>query len=307
MSLDREIALLSSEQHGVFTRGQATELGASAGQIKRRLESGLWIVLDRGTYALESSRETWQRSVMAAVLSKNRAFASGFTAGRLHHLPDCWQSTPEITVPFTGSARSDLARVRRRVDFASVETVVIDGIPSSSVAETIFDLSRLMRRARLRRVVDDALVRDLVTVDDLESVLARIEGSRLKGTVAFREAILELTDEYVPSETELEHLMLDVLDGRGLPPITRQVRLPWWEQLPHRVDALIDEWWLILEADGRQFHTKRNDFELDRDRDNLAAAYGYRVMRFTYRMLTDRPDEAVSLVREAGRTSPTRV
>lgn len=244
---------------------------------------------------------------MAAVLSKNRAFASGFTAGRLHRLPDCWNSTPEITVPFSGSARSSLATVRRRSDFTAIEVTAVDGIPISSVAETIFDLARLLRGGRLRRVIDHALVRDLVTSDALRDVLARVEGSRLKGTVAFREYLRDLTDDYVPSESELESLPFDAIEGKGLPPIDRQVSLSWWPQLPHRVDAVIESWRLIIEADGRACHTTRDDFERDRKRDNLAAANGYRVMRITWQMLTKAPQEVVRLMREAGRSRDSRV
>lgn len=279
------------------------ELGASFSQMRRRVSSGLWVVLDQGTYALDSSRETWHRAVMAAVLSKNRAVASGFTAGHLHGLPDCWKTTPEITVPFTGNARSPLATVRRRSDFEALDRALVAGIPVSSVAETLFDLARRWRRPRLERAIDHALVRAMVSADELNTVLDRVNGSRLKGTVVFRGAIAELSDDYVPTESQLEHLLFDVLNEPDIPTIERQVSLDWWEQLPHRVDGLIVSWRLILEADGRTFHSKRDDFERDRQRDNLAAAHGYRVMRFTHQMLTDDPDEVLRLVREAGRVA----
>ena len=74
--------------------------------------------------------------------------------------------------------------------------------------------------------------------------------------------------------------------------------------MPHRVDAVIEEWRLILEADGRTFHTKHSDFERDRERDNLAVAHGYRVMRFTYRALNSDPAAALRLVLGAGGHRP---
>lgn len=43
---------------------------------------------------------------------------------------------------------------------------------------------------------------------------------------------------------------------------------------------------MILEADGRTYHTRLGDFERDRARDNAAAASGLIVLRFTWRMLT---------------------
>ncbi len=301
MGLDTAVARIAAVQHGVFNRTQATGAGATPAQIDRRTASGLWVVLDRSTYALASSPATWHRTVMAAVLSKTRAFASGVAAGSLHGLPGCPQRRPEITVPFTGNARSPLASVRRRSDFTAIGRAEVSGIPVSSVSETIFDLARTMRRYRLQRAIDHALVHDLVTVEALQAVLQRTEGMRLKGTVVFREALVELTDGYVPTESSLEQILFSVIDVPDIPTPDRQVRLAWWDRLPHRVDGLIAPWRLILEADGRRFHTKREDFERDRARDNLAASHGYRVMRFTYEMLTNNPDQVVQLVLEAGR------
>ena len=127
-----------------------------------------------------------------------------------------------------------------------------------------------------------------------------ISGSRLTGTKAFRETIAGLTDDYVPTESEFERMLLRAIDDPRVPNVNRQARLAWWPVLPHRVDAVIPEWNLILEADGRAFHTKRADFERDRQRDNLAAVHGYRVMRFTYRALTQDPAAVLQLVFNAG-------
>ena len=168
------------------------------------------------------------------------------------------------------------------------------------MAETLFDLSNRLPRLGLEGAVDDCLVRNTVSVGDLHVVLERISGSRLKGTKAFRETIAGLTDDYVPTESELERMLLRAIDDPRVPNVNRQARLAWWPVLPHRVDAVIPDWNLILESDGRAFHTKRADFERDRQRDNLAAAHGYRVMRFTHRALTQDPAAVLQLVLNAG-------
>jgi very-short-patch-repair endonuclease len=53
------------------------------------------------------------------------------------------------------------------------------------------------------------------------------------------------------------------------------------------VDALIPDWRLVLEADGRRYHQRIEDFERDRWRDAEAAVHGLHVMRFTHRRLRD--------------------
>lgn len=299
-TLDIVIAETARGQHGCFNRRQLEALGATPRRIDHRLATGEWISLERGVYALATSPATWKRLVMAAVLGRTRAIASGATAAALHGLPGFRPGRPELSIPASGSARSELAAVHRRVDYTTIDTTLVDGIPAATVAETLFDISFRSYPARLQRAMDHALVKKLVTVSDLQDVLDRITGSRLKGTVAFREAVVGLSGGYVPTESETEHLLSAALDDPRIPSIERQARLSWWDELPHRVDAVIESWRLVLEADGRTYHTKREDFERDRERDNLAAAHGYRVMRFTYAMLRDDPDRVLETVLRAG-------
>jgi very-short-patch-repair endonuclease len=54
-----------------------------------------------------------------------------------------------------------------------------------------------------------------------------------------------------------------------------------------RVDFLVEKR-LIIEIDGADFHTSPEAFEEDRRRDALLAARGYRVLRFSYRQVTER-------------------
>lgn len=237
---------------------------------------------------------------MAAILSKNRARASGITAGVLHEMVHCRRGKPEITVPATGNAVSRLAVVRRRSNFSTLGQVLIDGIPTTDVMNTLFDLSVRLSPAQLQRVVDDCLIRRRVTAEDLQSILEGIDGCRLPGTAIFRETVVGITDAYVPSESDLELLLIAALDDHRVPPLDLQVRLPWWPELPHRIDVFVKAWSLIIEGDGRTYHTKRADFENDRRRDNVAVANGFRVLRFTYRMLKDDPSDVLETVLRAG-------
>ena len=50
------------------------------------------------------------------------------------------------------------------------------------------------------------------------------------------------------------------------------------------------------EADGAEFHTKREDFEEDRRRDAELSAAGYRVLRFSYAQIEQRPDEVMAAI-----------
>lgn len=83
--------------------------------------------------------------------------------------------------------------------------------------------------------------------------------------------------------------------------MTWQAPAPW--DSSQRVDGLVSDWGLIIEADGRSWHARVTAFETDRWRDNQAAAHGLRVQRFTYTVLRHRRDEVVSIIEQAGRAT----
>lgn len=74
----------------------------------------------------------------------------------------------------------------------------------------------------------------------------------------------------------------------------RQVKIP----SVGRVDFVFGDR-LVVEIDGYEFHSSRDDFESDRRRDALLSSLGYRVLRFSYRQVMDRWDEVESAVRGA--------
>jgi very-short-patch-repair endonuclease len=56
---------------------------------------------------------------------------------------------------------------------------------------------------------------------------------------------------------------------------------------------------LVIEIDGREFHSDPEVFETDRRRQNLFVLNGWRVLRLTWRMIQDEPDQLIAMVREA--------
>jgi very-short-patch-repair endonuclease len=56
---------------------------------------------------------------------------------------------------------------------------------------------------------------------------------------------------------------------------------------------------LIIEVDGRAWHTTLEAFGSDRLRDNHAQLAGWRVLRITYRMLVEQPEMVRDMIRRA--------
>jgi len=109
-----------------------------------------------------------------------------------------------------------------------------------------------------------------------------------------------LPDAYQPPNSELEPLVYQLLDHPEIPAVSREFPFPF-ELIPMTVDAYIPNWRLIVEADGRRWHTRKADFERDRLRDNLATSHGIAVLRFSYQMLTRQPGGCLATILETGR------
>ena len=73
-----------------------------------------------------------------------------------------------------------------------------------------------------------------------------------------------------------------------------------YQRVDATVDAYVRTWRLIVEGDGRRWHTRKADHDRDRLRDNEAVAHGYVVLRFTYEMLRDSPESVIETILRTG-------
>ena len=190
----------------------------------------------------------------------------------------------EVVTRRSGTNRSPFARVRQ--SRATGRFVVVEGIRVVSPADCTIQLAATLDPGRLEVLVGEQAHRSRRFLDDLRDRYLEVAGSRLPGSPNVRAVLEAYGDGDAPPRNALEqrlrHLLLSV---PNLPAVEWEATPPWSEPGETRVDALVPDWKLIVEADGRLWHTRVADFERDRERDNLAIAHGYRVLRFTWHAL----------------------
>lgn len=294
---DRRLAAVARTQHGVFSRSQARSVGLTRSMIESRLRSATWIRLDPAVYALASHPFTWERQLMAATLSVPGSVVSGRSAAALHGLDGFRPGRIDLVAPPGRNERSRLARVHRSRFRASTN---IRGIPTLTVACTLLDLAATLHPDHLAEVIDQAVTCRSVEVAELTDAFVLHAASRRPGTRALREILSARGDAAPePSMTELERLLRRMLDVPALPTFTFEVEMPWWRTGEGRVDSYAAACTLIVEADGRRWHTRERDFVRDRARDNLATAHGHGTLRFAYTDLTRSVDACRAIVARA--------
>lgn len=181
----------------------------------------------------------------------------------------------------TGTHRRGPAGVRlhRAVELRPADVRVLRGVPVTSPARTLLDLAATIDDdGLLARALDEARARRLVGRKEL----ARMIGTGRPGTASLRRALL---DGPTFTRSEAERRLLTVVRAAGLERPRTNVRIAGFE-----VDALWPGARLVVEVDGYVFHSGRRAFEHDRLRDQRLQATGYRVLRFTWRQLTERPE-----------------
>jgi hypothetical protein len=294
-AIDRRIEALAATQFGAFSRQQAFELGASERMVKRRLGERHWARPVAAVYVLSASAGTWKRQCKVAELSVEGAALAGCAAAALHDLAGFRPGPIELVVPVNCYCTHPFARLHR---YAGAKLTEVGGITVTTVAQTLFDLAPRVSPWRLERAIDDALLDKRLKVAELDERLNFYAESRRPGLPRIRPLISErLEDGWIPPESELEALLFAVLEKLPTKPtMVRQAALPWRSSRPGRVDLLLPDHRLIIEADGRRWHTRVEDFDKDKWRDNEAVAHGYRVLHFTWIHLHELTDDVLELV-----------
>ena len=156
----------------------------------------------------------------------------------------------------------------------------------TSVARTLLALAGVVDRRRLERAVDQAEVLRILNRRAVAETLA--DGAGRHGAPVLRALLEEHPVGTSLTRSELEELFLCLCKAANLPPPEVNSRVEVEGSLIE-VDFVWREPHVIAETDGRQFHRTRHAFERDRSRDQRLLSVGWRVMRCTWRQVTEEP------------------
>lgn len=219
-------------------------------------------------------------------------------AGVLLHLRPIGGQPVELIVA-RGQSRGLPGTVRHRprtpVDPAHV--VRVRGLPVTDAPRTILDLAAQVSITRLRHLVEHAEVEGICPVGLVGARLSQRRGRGQRGTARLARVLDELGPGEGMARSELELLLAPVLAAAGLPPAQHEYPLPTTSDLRGFVDRAWPELRLIIEADGRRWHTRRADFARDAQRDLEASALGWHTLRVTWEMLRFDPEVTAALIR----------
>jgi very-short-patch-repair endonuclease len=238
----------------------------------------------RGVYAVGHKRLRVQGHWMAAVLAcGDGAVLSHHDAAALWELQQVGSGAIHVTVAGdAGRKRRAGIRLHRSTTLTPRDVTLREGIPVTTVARTIVDLARVLRRDALEEIVHRAGERRLVDFAELRAA-----------NPASLRALLRAFDP-APTRSALERAFLRLCEEH-------RIERPEVNQIVE--GYLVDFVWrdrrLIVEVDGYRYHRAPRSFETDRERDAQLTVKGWRVLRFTWRQLEERPAWVAAMTKRA--------
>ena len=284
------IARIATSQNGAVTHAQLTETGLGHSGIGRRSDRGLLHRIHRGVYVVGHEAFAPHAREAAALLAVGeQTVVSHLSAAVLWGLAAA--GAHDIDVMVIGR------RPRRRpglhlhyastVDLRDIRR--LHGLPVTAPARTLFDLAAT-GYPQLERAFGEAHAQRLVTAREIEDLLERA-GPRA-GTRALRALQTDNASGFTRSEAE--RLLRALLRSANLPTPRFNARIAGYE-----VDAVWPDRRLVVEVDGYAYHGHRAQFERDRRKDLALTAAGYRVIRVSWRQLTQEPFALVAVISSA--------
>jgi very-short-patch-repair endonuclease len=281
---DREIGEIAGRQRGLITRVQLFALGQRRSAIDHALVRGRLRLIHRGVYAVGHRALPPGADQLAAVLAVGAgALLSHRSAAAIWGLTPPHDGDVEVTIVArdAGRRRAGIS-VHLAASLHPSDADVRDGIPITSAARALLDIAPGLSARELERAFDRGLKGGVLTRDAVSATARRARrhpGARRVGELA-------APDPRASTETrsESEERFLALIRAAELPVPELNVRVGRFT-----VDALWRTQRLIVEVDGYAFHSTRWSFESDRERDLELAAIGFRVMRFTWDQIANRP------------------
>jgi very-short-patch-repair endonuclease len=288
---------LAEQQHGLISREQALTHGMSSNQIGARIRRGTWERVARNVYRMPGSVRTWEQRLLAAVWAAGMgAAASRRSAAALWRLPGFRPEVIEVTQVRGPSTRRPGPGLHDSRFLPAHQIRTVAAIPTTCVERTVLDLCGYVHPQRSQRALGNALAMELTTVQQLALMLAETGGRGRTGTALLRELLAVRTDDYVPPASELEALLLAVLDGAGIPRPERQQWVGGTTAPVGRVDFVYRAARVVIEADSRRYHSAWLDVQADHRRDLLLNVAGWRIIRVNWHQLIAEPELFVAAV-----------
>ncbi|GAA0923306.1 DUF559 domain-containing protein [Pseudonocardia zijingensis] len=287
MTMQPDLLALITRQDGLITTAQAVRHGLDESLLRRRARAQGWERVAPRVYLAAGHRLTARARIRAAALwGGELSTISGPAAAWWHGMPASAPDEIAVTVPRRLGLRGfPGVRVRRR-DLAAPDRVVLDGVWCTAVPLTALETAAALPDGS---AFLDRVLQKHIRFEQLYEAYCRNMGAY--GAIRIGALLTAAADR---ADSAAERRLTAILRRAGFPGWRRGVPFQGWE-----IDIAFPEAMVAIEVDGWAYHSDVERFRTDRRKGNALVRAGWRLLRFTWHDLTDRPDYVAAEVRAA--------
>lgn len=297
---DHVILELGDRGRGAVSLDQLRAASVTPAQVRSRT-GGLLTRVGPGIFVVGLA--TPEALTSAALLSLRDSVLSHGSAGSANGLPIPSVPASDTSIVLSSTYRTRLVlpgvRFHRTRWLPAEDRTEVDGRPVTTVARTLCDLAATVSARRLQYAIEFAVSSRRTTVGELQACVSSFRRRGRTGSRALGIVVDELFDDDGVSGSALERKTERLLDRYSIGGWEREHRPPWFDGRRGTVDFAWPSHRLILEVDGRRWHTMTQAFDEDRRRDQIATSAGWRTIRASWQQVVHRPNELASVLRAA--------
>jgi very-short-patch-repair endonuclease len=276
MDPDAALARRVEATHGVFRRADALTAGLTPDQVRHRIEVERWLAQYRGVFRLHGVPPTWKGELLAATWAGGpNTYGSRRSAAAVHELPGGRRDIAEITTVRWRRTRHAGLIVHESTKLEARDVMVVDAIPVTTPARTLFDLGACYRTGMVEYALENALRRGLVTLPELEGLIRRLSRRGRPGGPVLRSLVEARTGRRRATESDTETRLLRLIRAAGLPDPELQFEVWVGSAFLGRVDFAYPEARVAIEYDSDEHHSGRVASRRDRARRHDLIAAGW--------------------------------
>lgn len=293
-----------ASQNGVISLNQCIASGLTKSAAYGRARSGRWRLILPKVFLDSSHAEGWAERCVAACRWGPSGALTSFTAAHLLGVMD--PAPDEIDLLVVGSPKSPAPwlRIHSTCCLPGSDLRMLGPLQLTTPERTLVELAGHVSVRRLEMTLDAVLRERLSTLPRIAERVGDLRIPGRAGTATLSALLAERTGDRRPVESALETLLKRLMKDGSLPPVTQQFVVSDGSGFVGRLDFAFPESKVAIEADSVKHHLNRRSFEEDRARDVRLISIGWKVLRFTYRQIVDKPAFVLGAIQAALELSP---
>ncbi len=288
-------------QHGVFATWQVSVSPQMLGERAKatrlhRIHSGVYALVPEPLLTPNGRR-------MAAVLACGPGAALSHHASlKLRGLRDSSRSRIDVTVPTKGGRRRQGIAIHRSTTLRPQDIELVQGIPCTTLARTIFDMAGELTPRQLEQLLDEAAYQEVLDAAALDSQIEHNRG-RPKPCANLHRALTHHRVGSTLTDGVLGEEMLALIRSTDLPEPKVQHWIDFEDGEPMiQADFAWPDARVIVETDGQRVHAKPRRTMADYRRDQRAAKAGWHTLRFATQQVRAEPERVKETLRTVVRS-----